>query len=272
MARLSPTLEVLRALFAKSGNVCAFPDCVHPLIDDENLFVGQVCHIEAAEPGGERYNPAQTADQRRGYDNLLLLCYRHHIVTNNTDVYTVERLRTMKAAHEAAHSGRRFEADEKVIAAVAADMERYWATVGYLHEYEHAAGEFKAPVDVNATFDDVADSARQAVTELTACAKILQDDTLYHDALTFLQGLGYDTSAVENAPGHSNPFFQRSWDVVQLGLRNWLIRLSILIDQMDLLFTSERLKTQPQDAAAIAKLRALKECFLRAATHVGLAD
>ena len=60
MPRLSPRAEVLRALFARSGNRCAFPGCNAVLVNERNQFVANVCHIEAAEEGGERFNPLQS--------------------------------------------------------------------------------------------------------------------------------------------------------------------------------------------------------------------
>lgn len=102
--RLAPTLDTVRHLFAHSGNVCAFPGCSHPLIDAENNFLAEVCHIEAAEPGGERFNPQTTNEERRHRNNLLLLCHRHHVETNNVERWTVEKMRELKAEHE-----RRFE-------------------------------------------------------------------------------------------------------------------------------------------------------------------
>lgn len=71
------------------------------MIDSDGNFVGQVCHIEAAKEGGERFNPKQTNEDRRAFNNLMLMCYEHHIITNNVDEYTVERLKQMKASHEA---------------------------------------------------------------------------------------------------------------------------------------------------------------------------
>ncbi|EKE03034.1 MAG: hypothetical protein ACD_20C00287G0017 [uncultured bacterium] len=65
MTRKAPTTDILRALFARSGNQCAFPSCNHHLINHKNQFVGQICHIEAANVGGERYNPSQNDEQRR---------------------------------------------------------------------------------------------------------------------------------------------------------------------------------------------------------------
>lgn len=98
--RLAPTAETLRALFAKSGNQCAFSDCKHPLIDEDNNFVAQVCHIEDALPGG-RFNENMTNEERRGYNNLILFCYRHHVKTNDTEKYLVSKLLEIKLQHEA---------------------------------------------------------------------------------------------------------------------------------------------------------------------------
>src|SRR6267143_7087225 len=101
MPRLAPALSSVRVLFARTGNRCAFPGCDHPLFDEDNRFVAQICHIEAAEKSGERYNEAQDDEQRRSPENLVVLCYRHHVVTNDIAVWTPEKMRTLKAAHEA---------------------------------------------------------------------------------------------------------------------------------------------------------------------------
>lgn len=103
--RLKPTAEVLRELYLKSGNQCAFPGCYEAMVDDMGNFIGQVCHIEAAEEGGERFNPYMTNEDRRAYDNLMLMCYKHHITTNDVEEYTVSKLKQMKMEHEAKFSG-----------------------------------------------------------------------------------------------------------------------------------------------------------------------
>lgn len=100
MTRLSINKDVLRNLALKSKNQCAFPGCIRELITLDNEFVGQVCHIEAANSGGERYNPNQTDEERRSVDNILLLCYEHHKITDNVTVYTVDKLKKIKYDHE----------------------------------------------------------------------------------------------------------------------------------------------------------------------------
>ena len=98
--RLQPSKEVLKRLFAVSGNVCAFPNCVHPLFDQDGVFVAQLCHIEAAERGGPRFRATSNNEERRALENLMLMCHRHHKVTDDTEVFSFKKLRRMKAAHE----------------------------------------------------------------------------------------------------------------------------------------------------------------------------
>ncbi|MFN0020550.1 MAG: hypothetical protein ACKVP0_20010 [Pirellulaceae bacterium] len=98
--RLTPLPETLRELFLKSGNCCAFPGCQRLMMNSEGVFIGQVCHIESAEEGGERFNAAQTNEERRHFLNLMLMCYDHHTITNDVTKYTVAALHKMKADHE----------------------------------------------------------------------------------------------------------------------------------------------------------------------------
>ena len=99
--RLAPTKATVRNLFGVSGNECAFKGCTQRIIDSDGVIVGQICHIEAAERGGPRFNPCMTNEQRRELSNLVLLCYKHHKKTDNTKDWSVDRMKKMKADHEA---------------------------------------------------------------------------------------------------------------------------------------------------------------------------
>src|SRR6266436_3851282 len=70
-------------LFALSHNRCSFPGCdvVIASIESE-ILKAAVCHVEAAEPEGERFNPNMDNEQRRSFDNLILLCPTHHTETD----------------------------------------------------------------------------------------------------------------------------------------------------------------------------------------------
>lgn len=95
-----PTIATIKRLFAHSGNRCAFPKCRVPIIDGVTVM-GKVCHIKAAKPGGPRFDSSQTAFDRHGFENLILLCPNHHqIVDDDVEAYTVERLVKMKADSE----------------------------------------------------------------------------------------------------------------------------------------------------------------------------
>lgn len=70
-------------------------------MDAEGNFIAQICHIEAAEEGGERFNEDQDNEKRRAFGNLMLLCYPHHVITNNVEHYSVADMQEMKRRHEA---------------------------------------------------------------------------------------------------------------------------------------------------------------------------
>ena len=100
MARLTPKKDVVRRLFALSGNRCAFPGCRNHLINETGVLIAEICHIAAAEPGGERYDQEHSDEDRRAYENLLLFCHPHHKVTDDINTYTIPVLRKMKEDHE----------------------------------------------------------------------------------------------------------------------------------------------------------------------------
>jgi hypothetical protein len=95
-----PRDREVRALLINCGDQCAFPGCGHRVANDHQDFIAEIAHICAASPGGERYDPSMTNDQRRSYDNLLILCHAHHVETDNVKRFPVEAMREMKRSHE----------------------------------------------------------------------------------------------------------------------------------------------------------------------------
>jgi hypothetical protein len=95
-----PSLPAKKRLFALSSNRCAFPRCTATLVDGDTV-VGKICHIRGARPGSARYDRHQTAAERHGFDNLILMCGLHHdVIDDDEEAYSVERLLKMKADHE----------------------------------------------------------------------------------------------------------------------------------------------------------------------------
>lgn len=116
MERKEPKPSTIKALFAKSGNQCAFPNCNHSLIDDRNLFVGELCHINSVKKKDARYNPNLTDEQLRDYDNLILMCHAHHKRIDTFEAeYSVETLKKMRSEHEAMFSGQNFQVPDSVV-------------------------------------------------------------------------------------------------------------------------------------------------------------
>lgn len=113
--RKAPSKPTIKKLFALSGNLCAFPECKNYIVDDVGNLIGQICHIEAAEEGGERYNQKQTDDERASFENLILLCANHHITTNDTTKYTVGTLTEMKKNHEERFTSKQYQPTDNVI-------------------------------------------------------------------------------------------------------------------------------------------------------------
>lgn len=98
----SPSVQVLKRLFAVARNRCAFPGCISEIVDESGEIIGEVCHI-AGRINGPRYDPGQTNLARHGFDNLIVLCGAHHkIVDQQVSEYTVERLSEIKRNNERA--------------------------------------------------------------------------------------------------------------------------------------------------------------------------
>lgn len=96
-----PTTRTVKRLFAFSANMCAFPDCGRAIVQPDGVVTGEICHIASPNKKGPRYDPTVTEEAVHAFENLILLCERHHkIVDWNTPTYTRDFLREMKAAHE----------------------------------------------------------------------------------------------------------------------------------------------------------------------------
>lgn len=96
--------STIKRLHTLSGNQCAAPDCIKALVArDGETVVSKICHIEAASENGPRFNPEMTDEERRHYNNLILLCDECHGMIDNIEneaLYPVELLKQWKKDHE----------------------------------------------------------------------------------------------------------------------------------------------------------------------------
>ncbi len=94
----------IRRLDTLSRNQCAAPNCNKPLIaKDGETIISKICHIEAASEGGARYRANMTDDERRHFNNLILLCDECHSIIDNLEnesKYPVSLLKEWKKNHE----------------------------------------------------------------------------------------------------------------------------------------------------------------------------
>lgn len=256
MPRLAPRTETIRALFARSGNRCAYPGCTAHLVNERNKFIGQICHIEAAELGGERFNPGQSDEQRRGYTNLLLLCYPHHVETNDVDFYSAEHLHRMKAEHEKRFGQKLFQIDESLLHRVSQEMDEYWKRVDVLHRKHHVAPDLAIEIDANASFDQVADKASELLADLSQ----IQDVLIESDRLRSEMSSAGDSEGLTN------------FEVLYLGFTNALTNLSVSLVQLEIKYLEEFVKLHPDDTSARRRLDQKKLEFAEYAVSAGYAD
>lgn len=96
--------STIRRLDTLSANQCAEPNCNRMLVAEDGIsIVSKICHIEAASKNGPRYNSDATDDDRRSFDNLILLCDEHHTIIDNKEnesKYPVILLKEWKSNHE----------------------------------------------------------------------------------------------------------------------------------------------------------------------------
>src|SRR3990167_8360482 len=113
-----PAEKTIRRLFALSGNICAFPGCSLPLVDGAGTITGEICHIKARSKDGPRYDKTQTDEERHAFENLILLCRRHHkIVDSEPDLYSADALQEIKVIHERV-AGRTEQATDSFFAKI----------------------------------------------------------------------------------------------------------------------------------------------------------
>ena len=242
-------LGELRALFARSGNRCAFPECAQRLIDTDNLFVGQICHIEAQSPGGPRYNPTQSDEQRDNSANLLLLCYPHHRrVDSDANLYNVEWLRNIKQQHENAYRAHPFELEEGLAAAILTETHEYWRRLHVIQRTQEEQYDMAMGVNPDASFAEVLTSLRELLVSM---------DHLF----------GQASGDYDAAGGGASP-----WEARNIFFPNAMQLSKLYLKQLEVQFLSCQLRLEPANAALQASFEEAKAQLIDLVTHSGYAD
>ena len=96
-----------RILAERVGFFCSNPDCRKPTVGpargdcEKSVNTGIAAHITAASPGGPRYDPALSSDERCDISNGIWLCSNcARLVDSDIEHYTVKLLRRWKPEAE----------------------------------------------------------------------------------------------------------------------------------------------------------------------------
>lgn len=219
---INPT--VLRALYARSGNCCAFTGCHVPIFEDDNQLTGECCHIEAFSHGGPRFNNTLSDSECNGYDNLILLCSRHHkIIDGNPLEYTVEILKEMKRSHEEKFSGIILELSRIMLEQLQHSMKQFWYSIDRIHLND--TSDLHREYDTNLQFHELINIFDDKLNEIENFMEYFEysDHCLMGDLKRLCNRLNWDFRRIDEIPYYENPFHEPNWEMHNLG-RNNLMR------------------------------------------------
>lgn len=264
----------VRAVLARSGNQCAFPGCPHPIVNETGLFIAQLCHIEAAAPGGPRYNPTANDEERRSLNNLMLLCYRHHVETDDVETYPTSRMLEIKRAHEQQFEDRPFSAPASALAQITREAFQYWTLVDRANSFEHVAPDLRVEIDVNASELVLIEEVQRTLRGLSQVHESLTNSnrTLASEVRASLVECGYDPKPWDERSPYENPTEGRDWDGINLGLPNHMLRIELLVQQLKLRCLERELAADPSSITVRTQLETLRSDFLEAAKSWGVID
>ena len=235
--------KTIKALLAKSGNQCAFPNCNHALFNSNNLFISQLCHIEAISPEGPRYNPYTTTEKVNSYDNPILLCYQHHKETDDTSIYNTEKLRQIKCEHENRFKAHKFELVDNIVKRTLDEINDYWETVEQINSQEHIAPDFKVEIQ---TYDNEIVIINNINKQMKSLDKMLSD-------------------LIRKSKIHD-------FELICLAIPNTMTRLNVLLEQLEIRIFELKLINEPSKESLRKELNQLRENFKKTAKNAGLWD
>lgn len=100
-------MHTAKIIWGRAGARCAMPTCrVHLVLEeaetDNSALIGEMSHIVAESDNGPRGHSSLSTEERDLHSNLILLCRNHHgEIDQKPAIWPVERLRQIKAEHEA---------------------------------------------------------------------------------------------------------------------------------------------------------------------------
>lgn len=159
--------EVMRLLYAHSGNRCAFPGCHAPIFEEDGLLTAECCHIKAFSPGGPRYDATQTDAERNGVENLILLCSRHHrIVDADVQTYTVEMLQKYKLEHELQYNAEMLKLTDEQLRYLLMSSESFWKRIEEIDYADVPGADFKMRVENQKSIEELIEALEDCINNI----------------------------------------------------------------------------------------------------------
>jgi hypothetical protein len=226
--------QIYRALLSRSGNKCAFPGCPCEIINRDHILVAQLCHIEPIAEGEPRWNDKLDDNLVNRYENLMFMCNKHHIITNDEDVYTVSKMKEMKYAHEDNFTSKPFEID-----------------MSYVFEIKHENDQFWKRLDQEIAANP---NAKSKVYLINTRAEF---DELKLDLVSTLEALEPKVIQVQmNQSG-------AEWYTRNVEMPNSFNKARALVDHIEIKYLEEKQKANPQDQSLKEKFNIIRDIFKR---------
>lgn len=224
-------LDTIKALLAKTGNKCAFEGCDHPIFDQNNLYVANLCHIEGVSINGPRHNSNYSNIQINSFDNLMFLCYRHHKeIDSNPQKYTTKKLKQIKSNHEAKFEETQLRIDKNQIDQILFEKEIYWSYFQKDYKSEHEIPELRFDIEANAKFEELYIAIHESLDSLESILGIID-------------------------------FNKPEYFDLCIGLPNHMMQIHLLIDQMRIKNIELELALNPLDIELKNKLAEVRKDF-----------
>ncbi len=253
--------NVYKNLFAHSGNCCAFDGCTNPIFEDDGTLTGECCHIEAASEKGPRFNPEQSTEERNGYDNLILLCSRHHkIIDSAPNTYTVDYLKELKNKHEKKFLANQLQLTSDMLKQLEFESKKYWNMLKSI-ELEDETG-FKMELEEGDPYK-LFNSIDETFGALKSILETVADsmNNLQTDLEKECEKCGINYSLFERIPYQENSLINRCWESVNLGFHNIPTSLELQYYQLCVILLEETIKYNDAYSDLLDKYRnKLKEC------------
>lgn len=213
--------NVLKVLFAHSGNQCAYPGCCLPIFEDNNQLTGECCHIEAYSKNGPRYNPALSDEKCNEYENLILLCSRHHkIIDGDPQTYTVNILQNIKGTHEKKYSASHLRLSETMISQLRNSTQYFWDTINKIHTNDTTG--LHREIDPTISLMELVDIVDKNFNEIEEFVKGFEtsDAYLVGSFYKLCKQFGWDVEKIYQLPYYENPLHEPNWEMHNLGRPN----------------------------------------------------